>query len=111
MSEHGHSDPAAPGPPQRPPEVPDEPLVLGEGDGVRTLYCHAPSMRQLMETLTAMLSEHVSDADELHVSYSAMQSGWQEQSAPSPGYAAAPGAWTQIFFEYSAVVVLRPRGR
>ncbi len=86
-------------------EQPDEPVVVSEVGAVRTLYVYAPSMSQLATALEGMLSEYVTDDDELHVSYSAMPVGWQEQPPRPFGTA----SWTQITFQYSALVVLRPR--
>lgn len=81
----------------------EDPLVYGEAGGVRVLHVRGRSMPELTQQLAMMLSEHMTDAEDVHVSYAAMQSGWQ---APPAG-----GGWMQLFFEYSAIAVLRPRLR
>ncbi len=44
--------------------------------------------------------------DEMHLTYNAIQSGWQHD--PGRGGWLAPSAHTQLFFEYTALLVLRP---
>ncbi len=57
-----------------------------------------------------LLSEHMTDEEDYHVSYSSMQSGWRQDPAPRRGVFGAPQQpWTELFFTYSALVVLRPR--
>jgi hypothetical protein len=53
-------------------------LVLAEEGGVRVFYISAPTMPDLVDRLALVLGEHMHDGDELHVTYNAMQSGWQE---------------------------------
>jgi hypothetical protein len=67
-------------------------------------------MQELVDRLALVLSEHMHDDDELHVTYNAMQSGWQDHPPTKGGLArrAEPG-WTELRFEYSAFVVLRER--
>ena len=87
-----------------------EDLVLAEEAGVRVFYIAAPSMQELVDRLALVLGEHMHDDDELHVTYNAMQSGWQDHPPTKGGLArrAEPG-WTELRFEYSAFVVLRER--
>ena len=65
-------------------------------------------MQGLVERLALVLGEHMADGDELHVTYNAMQSGWQDH-APRKGNLIRPpeAGWTELRFKYSAFVVLR----
>ena len=51
-----------------------------------------------------VLGEWMTDDAELHVTYNAMQSGFQHHPPQRDGT-----QWTDLHFEYSAFVVLRPR--
>ena len=87
-----------------------EDLVLAEEAGVRVFYIAAPSMQELVDRLALVLGEHMHDGDELHVTYNAMQAGWQEHPPTKGGLIRRPEAgWTELRFEYSAFVVLRER--
>jgi hypothetical protein len=90
--------------------LPDEELVHGELGAVRILYLQAGSLAELGQRLAVLLSEHMTDEEDCHVSYSSMQSGWHQHAAPRRGVFGAPEQpWTELFFTYSALVVLRPR--
>jgi hypothetical protein len=94
------------------PRWPDD-IVVGHEGAVRVFWLTADNMQGLVDRLALVLSEHMADGDELHVTYNAMQSGWQEHSGrPAtlipPRVTQAP--WTELDFEYSAFVVLRGRG-
>jgi hypothetical protein len=86
---------------------PDD-IVVGQEGSVRVFWIKATEMQGLVDRLALVLSEHMSTGDELHVTYNAMQSGWQEHpprkgsvlKSPQPG-------WTELHFEYSAFVILR----
>ena len=85
-------------------------LVLAEEGGVRVSYIAAPTMQKLVDRLALVLGEHMHDGDELHVTYNAMQSGWQEHPPTKGGLIRRPEpGWTELRFEYSAFVVLRER--
>jgi len=100
------------GPPTPPAPLPNEDLVHGEVGGVRVLYLQAGSMPELGQRLAMLLSEHMTEEEDCHVSYSSMQSGWRRHPAPRRGVFSAPAQpWTEFFFTYSALVVLRPRQR
>jgi hypothetical protein len=99
--------------PEPPPEdatAPAGELVLAEEGGVRVFYISAPTMPDLVDRLALVLGEHMHDGDELHVTYNAMQSGWQEHPLTKGGLIRRPEAgWTELRFDYSAFVVLRER--
>jgi hypothetical protein len=62
--------------------------------------------------LALVLSEHLRDDDELHVSHAVVQSGWTNH-APQPTNLVPPRrareGFTELFFEYSCLLVMRPR--
>ena len=67
-------------------------------------------MQELVDRLALVLGEHMHDGDELHFTYDAMQSGWQEDPPTKGGLIRRPEAgWTEPRFEYSAFVVLYER--
>lgn len=86
---------------------PDD-IVVSEEGAVRVFWIKAEEMQGLVDRLALVLSEHMGPGDELHVTYNAMQNGWQEH-APRKGSVLkqpTPG-WTELRFEYSAFVILR----
>ena len=91
------------------PAWPDD--VIGSQEGaVRVFWLKSDSMQGLVDRLALVLGEHMHDGDELHVTYNAMQSGWQEHPPTKGGLIRRPQAgWTELRFEYSAFVVLRER--
>ena len=90
-------------------EFPLEQIVSSEHLGVRVWSVQASSMQQLIDQLAIVLGEHMADGDELHVSFNAMQNGSQLRQRHH--LLKAPEEWTELSFEYSALVVLRARGR
>ncbi len=85
-------------------------IIASEQHGVRVFWIATESMQELVDRLAVILSEHMSDNDDLHVTYNAMQSGWQEHPGHNASLIPRRGAqapWTQLNFEYSAFVVLR----
>ncbi len=86
---------------------PDD-IVVAEQGAVRVFWIKSEDMQGLVDRLALILAEHMGPGDELHVTYNAMQSGWQQHEprkgsvlkAPQPG-------WTELQFEYSAFVILR----
>jgi hypothetical protein len=56
---------------------PDD-VVLSEEGAVRVFWLKASEMQGLVDRLALVLSEHMHSGDELHVTYNAMQAGWQE---------------------------------
>lgn len=89
------------------PGWPEDIIVSQEGT-VRVFWLTAENMQGLVDRLALVLSEHMADGDELHVTYNAMQSGWQNHPARKGSIVNAPqAAWTELRFEYSAFVILR----
>jgi len=83
------------------PDLASEVLVAVEG-GVRVFWIAAATTQALVDRLALVLDEHMTADDELHVTYNAMQSGWQHHPARL-----MQKEWTELHFEYSAFVVLR----
>jgi hypothetical protein len=73
--------------------------------GVRVFSVSAPSMQALIDRITVILGEHLDAGDELHVSFNSMQNGSQQHSGQK--LLQTPQPWTELFFEYSALLVLR----
>jgi hypothetical protein len=82
-----------------------EGIVGSEHAGVRVWSVCAPTLQELIDRIAVILGEHMADGDQLHVSYNAMQIG--EQLVQRPHLLRAPEQWTESFFEYSALLVLR----
>ncbi len=77
---------------------------------MRVFWITAPRMQDLVSRLALVLQEHMLDDDELHVTYNAMQAGAQPHpEVPASTFRRGQPAWTELFFEYSAMVVLRER--
>jgi hypothetical protein len=87
-----------------PSQLPDG-TVGSQHLGVRVLSVSAPSMQELIDRIAVILGEHLDPADELHVSFNSMQNGSQEHAAHK--LLQTPRPWTELFFEYSALLVLR----
>lgn len=87
-------------------ELPDG-TVGSEHLGSRVFLIAAPDAQGLADRLAIVLGEHMEEGDEMHLTYNAMQSGWQQE----PGRAGVRGrtSHTQLFFEYTALLVLRSR--
>jgi hypothetical protein len=84
-----------------------EQTLLAETDGTRTWTVWAATREELLERVTLIFAEHVHDDDEIHIAYNAMQTGWQDH----PPAKANDASFTQLFFEYSALIVVRHRRR
>ncbi len=90
-----------------------EPAQLPDGTvgsqhlGVRVFSVSAPSMQELIDRMAVILGEHLDESDELHVSFNSMQNGSQEHAGTK--LLQTPRRWTELFFEYSALLVLRAR--
>jgi hypothetical protein len=86
----------------------DGELTIAEEGPVRVFYIAAPTVQDLTSRVALVLGEHMRDDDELHITYNAMQAGWTEHQ-PKKGNVIRPPerGWTELHFEYSAMVVLR----
>ncbi len=72
---------------------------------VRVFSLSAPSMQELIDRMAVILGEHLDPGDELHVSFNSMQNGSQEHAGLK--VLQTPRPWTELFFEYSALLVRR----
>ncbi len=88
-------------------ELPDgiEGTIGSEHLGVRVWSMRGETMQELIDQIAMVLGEHMADGDELHISYSSMQTG--QQLRERAHLLRAPEQWTEVFYEYSALVVLR----
>lgn len=84
-----------------------EQALLEEREGTRTWTVWAASREELLERVTLIFAEHIHDDDELHIAYNAMQTGWR-QHPPSDNDGST---FTELSFEYSALIVTRRCGR
>jgi hypothetical protein len=73
--------------------------------GLRVFSVSAPSMQELIDRIAVILGEHLDHGDELHVCFNAMPNGSQQHAGRKP--LQTPRPWTELFFEYSALLVLR----
>ncbi len=82
-----------------------EGTVGSEHLGVRVFCISAPDAQQLADRLALILGEHLAAQGEIHLTHNAIQSGWQHE----PGRAGWLGRepHTQLFFEHTALLVLR----
>ena len=80
--------------------------VASEHLGVRVFCVAAPDPQQLADQIALVLGEHLEPDDDMHLMYNAIHTGWQHD----PGRTGWRGraAHTQRFFEYTALLVLRP---
>lgn len=80
--------------------------VGSEHLGVRVFCITAPNAQQLADQIAVVLGERLTDDDELQLTYSAIPSGW----CHDPGRTGwrVRRAHTQLFAEYTALLVLRP---
>ena len=83
-----------------------EGIVGSEHLGVRVFCISAPDAQSLADRLAIVLGEHMATDDEMHLTYNAIQTGW-EHDAGRAGWLGSP-AHTQLFLEYTAMLVLRP---
>jgi hypothetical protein len=85
-----------------------EQIVSSEHLGVRVWSVQASSMQELIDQVAVLLGEHMADGDELHISFNGMQNGSQQRQRHHLLKAAEE--WTELYFEYSALIILRARG-
>jgi hypothetical protein len=85
-----------------------EGIVMAQEPGVRVFWLTAADVQGLVDRLALVLSEHMASGDELHVTYKAMQAGWQEHPPTRGWFVRSPKqGWTELMIEYSAFVILR----
>jgi hypothetical protein len=87
-----------------PSQLPDG-AVGSEHLGVRVFSVTGATMQDLIDRVAVILGEHLDSADQLHVCFNAMQNGSQQHAGHKLLH--APRPWTELFFEYSALLVLR----
>jgi hypothetical protein len=73
--------------------------------GVRVWSVNAPSQQALIDRVAVVLGEHMADGDELHITYAVVQNGSEERVRPR--VLREPEVHTELYFEYSALIVLR----
>jgi hypothetical protein len=73
--------------------------------GVRVWSVNAASQQALIDRVAVVLGEHMADGDELHVTYAVVQNGSKERVRPR--VLRGPEVHTELYFEYSALIVLR----
>ena len=76
-----------------------------EHRGVRVWSVQAATQQDLIDRTAVVLGEHMADEDELHITYAVVQNGSQEHFRPR--LMREPDVWTELHFEYSALIVLR----
>jgi hypothetical protein len=76
-----------------------------EHRGVRVWSVQAASQQDPIDRVAVVLGEHMADDDELHITYAVVQNGSQEHLRPR--LMRNPDVWTELHFEYSALIVLR----
>lgn len=86
-----------------------EQLIRAEHGAVRVFWMTGATMQELVDNLALVLGEQMADSDDLHVTYNAMQNGWEQQPPVKPMIGKSREQPTRLFFEYSAFVVLRRR--
>jgi hypothetical protein len=79
--------------------------VGSEHLGARVFCISAPDPQALADRLALVLGEHMAPDDEMHLTYNSTQSGWQYDPGRD-GWRGRP-AHTQLFFEYTALLVFR----
>lgn len=86
-----------------------EGTVGAEHLGARVFCISASDPQQLADHLALVLGEHMASDDEMHLTYNAIQSGWQHDPG-RPGWLGR-SPHTELFFEHTALLVLRSTGR
>jgi hypothetical protein len=84
-------------------------IVGSEHLGVRVFCVTAPDPQQLADQIALTLGEHLAAEDEIHITYGALQTGWHNDPGRAGWLGREPHA--QLFFEYTALLVLRPSAR
>jgi hypothetical protein len=79
--------------------------AASEHHGVRVWSIIAPTQQELADRIALVLGEHMREDDELHITHAVVQSGVENKLRRQP--LRKPESWTELSFEYSAVIVLR----
>ena len=82
-----------------------EQTLTDECEGTRTWMIWGSSREDLLRRVTLVFAEHVHDDDEVHIAYNAMQTGWRQH----PPNENDGSTFTELSFEYSALIVTRRR--
>ena len=82
-----------------------EGIVGSEHLGVRVFCVAAADPQQLADQVALVLGDHLAAEDDLHITYNSIQAGWQHDAGRA-GWLGRQ-AHTQLFFEYTALLVLR----
>jgi hypothetical protein len=85
-------------------QLPDG-IVGSEHLGARVFCISAPDPQTLANRLALVLGEHIDSNDEMHLTYNAIQTGWDHDPGRQ-GWLGRP-PHTQLSFEYTALLVLR----
>jgi hypothetical protein len=80
-------------------------VIGSEHLGVRVFCASAPDPQQLADQIALLLGEHLAADDDMHITYNALQTGWQHDPG-RPGWLGRE-AHTHLFLEYTALIVLR----
>jgi hypothetical protein len=80
-------------------------VLVSQHLGVRVWWITAPTLQGVVDRLALVLGEHLQESYELHVSYHGMQKGWEQKTKAK--LFGPPQQWTELDFEYSALVILR----
>jgi hypothetical protein len=76
-----------------------------EHRGVRVWSITAGTQQDLTDRTALILGEHMSDQDELHITHTVVQNGSQNRQRTR--ILRENEIWTELFFEYAAMIVLR----
>jgi hypothetical protein len=79
--------------------------AVAEHNGVRVWSVLATSQQDLTDRVAVVLGEHMTDSDELYVTYAVVQNGSEPHAQRR--MMREPKIWTELSFEYSAMIVLR----
>lgn len=79
--------------------------AVSQHRGIRVWSITAGTQQELTDRIALILGEHMSDADELHITHAVVQNGSQNRQRAR--FLREPDVWTDLYFEYSAVIVLR----
>lgn len=79
--------------------------AMSEHRGVRVWSITAASQQELTDQIALVLGEHMSDHDELHITHAVVQNGSENRTRAR--LLREPENWTELYFEHSAVIVLR----